>query len=326
MFEGAKAWTAIQSTIGGIGRARRQHGMQEPPSAYNTFFVGQKHTCIHIMKNLKCSGFEAAARLAALLYWSVRRASESTDTPELMRLAQDFKDSVVMALSKDGEAGAGSRNGVWQPTTIADEIIQEMESAYRETAAELTKVMSQAIGGQQEPAIEQSPSPSEANPFPAALKLAAQKFDWDDDSLKNYSDAFSDWTLEEAYKIADDFGLDREDLDHVPWELHPMLQAAISIARQNTVRSMMDEMSERRDESGHELENLNVLTMMMLETSELSVASKYLEIAEATYEVLELEWEDAMRGNAHYFADNLDKLGLTQEYLREKMISLAQSI
>ena len=147
MFEGAKAWTAIQSTIGGIGRARRQHGMQEPPKAYNTFFAGQKHTCIHIMKNLKCSGFEATARLAALLYWSVRRTSENTDTPELMSLAQDFKDSVTMALSKDGEAGAGSRNGVWQPTTIAEEIIQEMESVYQETAAELTKVMSQAIRG-----------------------------------------------------------------------------------------------------------------------------------------------------------------------------------
>ena len=149
MFEGTKAWTAIQSTMGGLLRARRQHGMQEPPQAYNTFFTGQKHTCIHIMKNRKCSGFEATARLAALLYWSVRRASENTNTPELMSLAQDFKESVVMALSKDGEAGAGSRNGVWQPTTIADEIIEEMESAYQETAAELTKVMSQAVDGQQ---------------------------------------------------------------------------------------------------------------------------------------------------------------------------------
>ena len=326
MFEGARAWTAIQSTMGGLLRARRQHGLQEPPSAYNTFFTGQKHTCIHIMKNLKCSGFEATARLAALLYWSVRRTSENTNTPELMSLAQDFKDSVIMALSKDGEAGAGSRNGGWKPTTIADEIIEEMESAYQETTAELTKVMCQAVGGQQKPTIEPPSSTSEANPFPAALKLAAQKFDWDDDDLEFFLADIPNWTLEGVYEIADDFGLDREDFDHVPWELHPMLQAAIHIARNNTVRSIINEMRERRDESGHDLENLNVLTLMMLETREQSSASKYLEIVEATYEVLELEWEEALLANAHFFAGNLDKVGMTQDFIRENMISLVKSM
>ena len=147
MFEGTKAWAAIQSTLGGISRARRQHGMQEPPEAYNTIFANQKHTCVHIMKNKKCSGFEATARVAAMLYWAIKRASENTDTPELMSLAQDFKDSVIMAVSKDGEAGAGSRNGVWQPTTIADEIIEEMEFSYQETCAEITKMFTQRITG-----------------------------------------------------------------------------------------------------------------------------------------------------------------------------------
>ena len=157
-------------------------------------------------------------------------------------------------------------------------------------------------------------------------EVSAQKFEWDDDDLQHYAEDIPSWTLEEAYKIGDEFGLDREDFDHAPWELHPMLQAAIHIARNGTVQSLINEMSDRRDESGHELEDLNVLTLMMLETSELSSASKYLEIVEATYEVLELEWKEEFRGNAHFFAGNLDKVGLTQEYIREKVISLVKSM
>jgi hypothetical protein len=102
MFEGTKAWAAIQSTQGGIARARRQHGMQEPPQAYASLFSGQKHTCVQIMKNQKCTGFQAAARVAAMLYWAIKRASENANVPELMDLAQDFKDSVIQAIANDG--------------------------------------------------------------------------------------------------------------------------------------------------------------------------------------------------------------------------------
>ena len=47
---------------------------------------------------------------------------------------------------------------------------------------------------------------------------------------------------------------------------------------------------------------------------------------EATYETLDLEWDERFRGNAHFFAANLAKVGLTEEYIREEMISLARSM
>ena len=100
MFEGTKAWAAIQSTQGGILRARRQHGMQEPPEAYNTIFANQKHTCVHIMKNKKCSGFEATARVA-MLYWA-KSAPQEYRYAGINELGSGHKDSVIMALSRMG--------------------------------------------------------------------------------------------------------------------------------------------------------------------------------------------------------------------------------
>ena len=99
-----------------------------------------------------------------------------------------------------------------------------------------------------------------------------------------------------------------------------MLQAGIHIARHKMVKQLMDEM--RQDEA---LLSLNVINLMMLETSELASASKYLEITEALYDVLGLEWQEEVKGNAHYFAANLEKVGFTEEYIREHMIRVASS-
>ena len=168
--------------------------------------------------------------------------------------------------------------------------------------------------------------PDEESPFPFAMRLAARKFDWGGDDSDRYSTDAHEWTQEGAYEIATAFGLDNDDFDHVPWELHPMLQAAIHIARHECVKAIMEEMREQREELGNELQDLNVLILMMLETSELDAASKYLDIVEATYETLDLEWEDKFRGNAHFFAANLAKVGMPEEYIREEMISLARSM
>ena len=322
MFEGTKAWAAIQSTQGGILRARRQHGMVEPTQAYNTLFSGQKHTCVHIMKNKKCSGFEATARVAAMLYWAIKRTSENTDTPELMTLADDFKDSVIMAISKDGEAGAGSRNGVWQPTTIADEIIEEMEFSYQETCSEITKMLSQRLSHAPVKSGSSSSGSNSANPYAAALRIAAQRSDWDESDLAFYQDEISSWTKTLIDELITAFDFDADDFDHFPWELHPLLQAGIHIARHNMVKRLMDDMSQ--DEAL--FESLNVINLMMLETGELTSAAKYLDLTEAVFEVLEIEWQEEVKDNAHYFSQNLHKLGLTETRLREQMMSLAKSM
>ena len=322
MFEGAKAWAAIQSTQGGIVRARRQHGMEEPSQAFNTLFNGQKHTCVHIMKNKKCSGFEATARVAAMLYWAIKRTSENTDTPNLMNLANDFKDSVIMAISKDGEAGAGSRNGVWQPTTIADEIIEEMEFSYQETCSEITKMLSQRIGQTHTGPTSSSPGSNSHNPYAAALRIAAESNDWDQSDLEFHQDDLSSWTETATDELITAFAFEADNFDHFPWELHPLLQAGIHIARHNMVKQLLDEMSQ--DEAL--FESLNVINLMMLETGELASAAKYLEISEAVFEVMGVEWQEEVKDNAHYFAKNLHKLGLTETHLREQMMSLARSM
>jgi hypothetical protein len=321
MFEGTKAGFAIQSTQGGILRARRLHGMHEPPQAYNTLFSGQKHTCTHIMKNQKCSSFEATAKVAAMLYWAVKRASDNTNTPELMDLAQDFKDSVIMALSKDGEAGAGSRNGVWQPTTIADEIIEEMEFSYQETCSEITKMLSQRIDHAHTKPTSSIAGSNSTNPYAAALRLAAEQNDWDQSDLEFHQADLPSWTEAAIDELITAFAFETDDFDHFPWELSPLLQAGIHIARHKMVKQLMDEM--RQDEAL--FESLNVINLMMLETSELASASKYLEITEALYDVLGLEWQEEVKGNAHYFAANLEKVGFTEEYIREHMIREASS-
>ena len=159
------------------------------------------------------------------------------------------------------------------------------------------------------------------NPYAAALRLAAEQNDWDQSDLEFHQADLPSWTEAAIDELITAFAFETDDFDHFPWELSPLLQAGIHIARHKMVKQLMDEM--RQDEAL--FESLNVINLMMLETSELASASKYLEITEALYDVLGLEWQEEVKGNAHYFAANLEKVGFTEEYIREHMIRVASS-
>jgi len=145
MFIGTRVKFAIESTMGGLVRARQQWGMDIPHQAFAALLRNNQHTCKHIMQNRKCSAFEAVARTCAVLHWSLVEAEKGADVAGPNPLIKDFEDAIVMALSKDGEAGAGSKNGVWQPTSVAEEIRLEMKDLYRDTVSELSSVFSRAI-------------------------------------------------------------------------------------------------------------------------------------------------------------------------------------
>ena len=112
MFIGTRVKFAIESTMGGLVRARQQWEMDIPHQAFAALLRSNQHTCKHIMQNRKCSAFEAVARTCAVLHWSLVEAEQVADVAGPNPLIKDFEDAIIMALSKDGEGGRQQKWGM----------------------------------------------------------------------------------------------------------------------------------------------------------------------------------------------------------------------
>ena len=161
---------------------------------------------------------------------------------------------------------------------------------------------------------------AEESPFPNAFGIVTDKFHWEDEDVAHYSEESNSWTSQGAYELAQTFEID-EELDHIPWELHPLMGAAMHIARHAAIQAVREDMRSDLDEGAERLSDIGIVTLMVSETSELECANKYLELVEATFGAMDLEWDERLRDNAQFFAKNLDKAGITDAMLKEHMTS-----
>ena len=75
----------------------------------------------------------------------------------------------------------------------------------------------------------------EVAPYLDAVAVAAEMFDWDEDEVDRISDEVSAFGIRAAEEMAEAFGI-ADDIAIPPWELNPMFQAGMHIARINVFR------------------------------------------------------------------------------------------
>ena len=165
----------------------------------------------------------------------------------------------------------------------------------------------------------------EESPYLDAVAVAAEMFDWDEDEVDRISDEVSEWGIRAAEEIAEAFGIS-DDIDHTPWELNPMFQAGMHIARVNVIQDLKEEISDELDKGGDSLQDLSVIHIMLLEGVEAKSASRYQELVEAVFKVCGWDWDERAKGNAHFFAKNFDKAGMSVEDIRDAIISLIRKM
>ena len=165
----------------------------------------------------------------------------------------------------------------------------------------------------------------EESPYLDAVALAAEMFDWDEDEVDRISHEVLEWGIRTAEEIAEAFGIS-DDIDHIPWELNPMLQAGMHIARINVIQDLMEEISDDLDKGGDSLQDLSVIHIMLLEGVEARSANRYQELVEAVFKVCEWDWDERAKGNAPFFAKNLDKVGMPVADIRDAIISLIRKM
>jgi len=165
----------------------------------------------------------------------------------------------------------------------------------------------------------------ETSPYSKAVAAATDMFDWEEDDVEQVSAEVAKWELPAAEELAEVFGIS-DDIDHTPWELHPMFQAGLHIARMNVIEELKQEIAEELENGGSSLQDLSVIHIMLLEGVEAKSANRYQELVEAVFKVCGWDWDERAKGNAHFFAKNLDKVGMSKPDMRDAMISLIRKI
>lgn len=130
------------------------------------------------------------------------------------------------------------------------------------------------------------------------------------------------WPVEELDRIAKVLGLE-DELDHTPWEFIPLLTAAMFIQQSNILDEIQDAM---RDSADTEYDELNVIALMMHQTTVQAGAVNCLEILEPLYEVMGLAWDERVKDNVHFFVSRLEALGLSKESLKTEVVDATKAI
>jgi len=137
-------------------------------------------------------------------------------------------------------------------------------------------------------------------------------------SIEELTDVFlgaDNWPQEELFRIADALGIS-DGLDHTPWEFVPLLTAAVFIEQSN----ILDEVQEEMRDGNTEYDDLNVLAVMMHQTVVQENAMNCLELLEPLYAVMNLEWDEQIKGNVGFFVTKLEAVGISRESLKTALI------
>lgn len=147
-----------------------------------------------------------------------------------------------------------------------------------------------------------------------------QKSNGEEWSINELTDVFlgaDNWPPEELFRIADALGIS-EGLDHTPWEFVPLLTAAVFVEQSNILDEVQDEMR-----SGNsEYDDLNVMAVMMHQTSIQENAMNCLELLEPLYEAMNLEWDEQIKGNVGFFVSKLEVVGIDRNSLKTTLIEV----
>ena len=158
------------------------------------------------------------------------------------------------------------------------------------------------------------------SPYIEAISVATEMFDWEQEEIEHISALATKWDILDAKDIAEVFGIS-EDVEHAPWELTPMFHAAMHIGYLNAIEALRDDIREELDQGGDSLQDLSVVKLMLIESMEAKFAVRYQELVEAVFRVCGWDWDERTKGNAHFFANHLDKVDMPKHVIREKLIA-----
>ena len=150
--------------------------------------------------------------------------------------------------------------------------------------------------------------------------VGVQKSNGEKWSANELTDVFlgaDNWPPEELFRIAEALGIS-DGLDHTPWEFIPLLTAAVFVEQSNILDEVQDEMRN----GNSEYDDLNVLAVMMHQTSVQENAMNCLELLEPLYAVMNLEWDENIKGNVGFFVSKLGEAGIDKNSLKTSLIEV----
>ena len=241
---------------------------------------------LRIKKTLGCDWFEAISKNADEVFNVLRRNRESASSGVYFGVVSAAAGAAVMAKALTPEQ--------------ARQFLIAKQDAWDEGDAGTSKEEPSAIYEE------------------AALK-AMEKNGWSDDDFQQVRQDISQWTLGQAKELAMHFGIS-DGIDHDPWELNPLVQAGIYVAKIRILEEMIEDLREAIGDSEHELSGINGLHVMTLTTIFKGAATRQIELAEAVYSATGLEWQPEMAKNVHFFSNNLYRLDVSDGELRDGLI------